>query len=525
MFGIIATGVVVLGVAVAVITGWSELGWLARIALAAALAGAGANGVRLWLGNRPGRHKDMEAALERLARGDLTQRLSEDAENPLAVQINRILERQREHASQLQAAAFRTRSETEALASEVDSVSEGASAILLAINQVASGATEQAAASADINTLAHRVAQEAAEIGQIAQRSDALVSTVQRKMSKSNGDISALTGSLNELSQQSRLTAEEVSNLHVVSAKIGGIADQVNSIASQTSLLALNASIEAARAGEHGRGFAVVAQEVAKLAEESTISTASIKDLLATVETGVAQVHERVSQGQQQAETNAATAEAVQHSLGELFASYEETMTAVSTITEKAASQVNGIGRLEEHIVRVSSICQDAAAAAQETAATAAEQQEAMKASTRQAGNLLATAQKMDQLAGRLAIEVPLSGKQKERVENQVSKIRESAARLQSDGDLLPQLRRIVEAEPAFVQAYVTDIKGNMLAETTATEGVTNYADRDWFKVAINKGSYISDIYLSVDPPAPVVTISVALAGGKGVLGVDLSLE
>ncbi len=69
--------------------------------------------------------------------------------------------------------------------------------------------------------------------------------------------------------------------------KIQTLTDAIKAIASQTSLLSLNASIEAARAGEQGRGFAVVAGEIGNLASQSTEAVNNITSIVAEVQQAV----------------------------------------------------------------------------------------------------------------------------------------------------------------------------------------------------------------------------------------------
>lgn len=83
-------------------------------------------------------------------------------------------------------------------------------------------------------------------------------------------------------------TSASMNQLAEKTSQIGEVINLIKNIASQTNMLALNASIEAARAGEQGRGFAVVASEIRNLAETSTNSVKTVDSLIKDVLTYVA---------------------------------------------------------------------------------------------------------------------------------------------------------------------------------------------------------------------------------------------
>jgi len=94
-------------------------------------------------------------------------------------------------------------------------------------------------------------------------------------------NIAASAQSLADGGQALTVQAQEVNEKAL---QMEEVVEYINSVASDTKVLGLNASIEASRAGDVGRGFAVVASEIRAMAISSATSAKDIRKIIGGIQ-------------------------------------------------------------------------------------------------------------------------------------------------------------------------------------------------------------------------------------------------
>lgn len=145
----------------------------------------------------------------------------------------------------------------------------------------------------------------------------------------------------------------------------------INDIASQTKLLALNASIEAVRVGSAGKGFAVVAQEVRDLADRSAVAASSIHQL-------VEKSLEHVSKGVSSADETEAILKKIDSIVQNVNSLVEEVSSSSSEQNTNIETVNSGLADMNDAVSQNASIADGTAKSYENLSKMAARMQQAL---------------------------------------------------------------------------------------------------------------------------------------------------
>lgn len=320
---------------------------------------------------------------ETVAEGDLTPNLTcmtqKDEVGLLCKSLNTMVESFRSLVIDISQGADVFTESIGTLAERAEATTNAAQLVSSSINQVAIGSQNQARS---VQTVQQAIQEMSTEIQRIEQSiSLAGKASVQALQVANVGNVSIgkTNKEMNHIHQTVAETGKIISELGEKSASIISIVETIKAISDQTNLLALNAAIEAARAGEHGRGFSVVAEEVRKLAEQSTVSSAQIELIIKDIKINVERAITSMEAEKEVVENGAQVIEEAQKAFDRIVEHAQVVTRQIQEVSQFTKHISFGSEHILQEISQVALISEETTAQTEEVAANSTEQMNSMQ--------------------------------------------------------------------------------------------------------------------------------------------------
>ncbi|QEN06276.1 bacteriohemerythrin [Thiospirochaeta perfilievii] len=199
-----------------------------------------------------------------------------------------------------------------------------------------------------VNQLTIEVETQFKAIEQSSASTEEIMGSISNVAKISEGRLSTmdtLTSLINNGGQKVENTNHFIQEILSKAEDMMSMVDIINNIASQTNLLAMNASIEAAHAGDAGKGFSVVAHEIRNLAEETGSNAGRIGESLKETRDKIYLASEAGNESQKsfkvirhEVDLFASSLKEVSLSMNELSIASNEILESVSTLVSTSNS-------------------------------------------------------------------------------------------------------------------------------------------------------------------------------------------
>ncbi|MEG0384127.1 MAG: methyl-accepting chemotaxis protein [Solibacillus sp.] len=313
--------------------------------------------------------------------GDLTQELhvhSKDEIGDLAVSFNQMLATLRTMMREISNTSAEITTSCEDLYASASQTVNFSNDMTQSLHSVADGAQCQREiaqqSEANISSLHHDID----SVAEAIEHAESNAEDTSKQARKGNEIIQKVVVQMETIRWSVSESEKVIQRLGNQSNEIGSISDVITNIADQTNLLALNAAIEAARAGEHGKGFAVVAEEVRHLAEQSKQSAHQITQLITAVQANTNTAVKMMSTGTMEVTSGIEIVGHTETAFSEIASSINSISQQFTQITQLTNKMEASIKNVHDQTTEMTSIAEGAVSnsikaatiSAQELAAT-----------------------------------------------------------------------------------------------------------------------------------------------------------
>lgn len=242
-----------------------------------------------------------------------------------------------------------------------------------AIEGVATEATRQVQAIDNMHKTVLKIQDGANDITSATETINKCTEELSLNSGNMKKHIEAMSKGSGEMTENVSTIASQIAETNQTIEKMSEILSSIEEIASETNLLALNASIEAARAGEAGKGFAVVADSIKGLSENTSKELERIKTIITSLVTGFDECARCIDLVVNSNETNINDTKEVITAFSLIEAGISETNDKIEKISSVISDTMDEINSVSTQVEEVEGSAESTAAASQQVTASTEE--------------------------------------------------------------------------------------------------------------------------------------------------------